>query len=55
MYIVVFLLFFISGSGCIHDREENRFYWFSNRANSEISGVQEQGGPGSYCQSLGKE
>ncbi len=28
------------GSGCIHDRKENRFYWFTNR-------------PAAYCLSLG--
>eukprot|EP00088_Acartia_fossae_P008538 TRINITY_DN1408_c0_g1_i2.p1 TRINITY_DN1408_c0_g1~~TRINITY_DN1408_c0_g1_i2.p1 ORF type:complete len:135 (+),score=17.80 TRINITY_DN1408_c0_g1_i2:42-407(+) len=41
------------GDGCIHDREENRFFWFSDRAGSEIANVKEQGGPSSYCLSLG--
>jgi len=41
------------GTGCIHDRAEDRFYWFSNRAKSEIDNIIEQGGPSAYCQSLG--
>ena len=61
MNLFVFFLFltFIGiascciGSGCIHDRKENRFYWFSNRASSEIENVKEQGGPAAYCTSLG--
>merc|ERR1712122_187174 len=41
------------GDGCIHDNANNRFFWISDRAISEVGSVAEQGGPTDYCNSLG--
>ncbi len=41
------------GTGCIFDKMEERFYWFSRRAVEEVPNVLDAGGPASYCSSLG--
>jgi len=43
------------GSGCVWDKENKQFFWLSDRAESEVASVKIQGGPQSYCQSLGLE
>ena len=42
------------GDGCIYDKMENRFFWISDRAKSEIESVKDHGGPKAYCNALGK-
>ncbi|XP_023334058.1 uncharacterized protein LOC111705667 [Eurytemora carolleeae] len=41
------------GDGCIYDKMENRFFWISDRAKSEIESVKDHGGPKAYCNALG--
>ena len=41
------------GAGCVWDRVEERFYWFSDRVGWEADNVADAGGPAVYCQSLG--
>ncbi len=43
-----------SGTGCIFDKMEERFYWFSSRAVEEVPNVLDAGGPAAYCSSLGR-